>query len=214
MTRSWIAIGSLGLTALGTVFAGMQLWSGSGSEPSAEATKAAAAAMPAQETLKADCGIATQNSGTVNIDCSKNIKVEVAPTVKPFDKFQSAINLDSYLDFKRFVDSHDGKIVEISASAEPIENSKILSVYKEEDGYERLIITISEECEDGAFDCGGVEYLFSTKEGGEIYWANGEYKIDGYYSVEPTQGMHQGYVSVVLKGVSSGQARLTDPTAR
>jgi hypothetical protein len=218
MDSKKIALASLAVTAVGTAIAAFQLY------PSWRAAELAATAEPAilpmtnpaEPGISAtDCSAAGVSGGTVSVDCSRDVNISTAASDRTFEMVELNVSRDSIDGFvARMGEVHD-KVVRMEIRIEP-EAGPTYRLFSKSDGSSQneLNITYKEPCEYGEGQCGGIEYVVNTSDGGALYWTNGSYVLSGYFIVQPVQGMHQGYVSVALIGISDGQARLADPASR
>ena len=123
------------------------------------------------------------------------------PSQGTFPRFDQPIG-DSGKEFADFVMQNEGKVVYIRSSIDGDAASE--DEHPEVPGGKRLIYP---------YDM--TEYMFfEAPNESRWYWTNGYYAVDGYFSVELVQGMHQGWTSMLLRGVDTTTARLSDPDAR
>lgn len=165
-----------------------------------------------------DCSALGTEGGNVTINCDKSIHTNGAP--KAFDHFEGGLGDDNIAKFSEFLDGHDGKIVKLSLRMDfPHDGHK--SSWNTDDSYPglaRLIVNYNPSC-DGSpdADCtSGTEYVFVPVKDGDpaYYMCNGAYCVDGYFRVDPQQGMHQGVVSTGVVRIPDAQAMMADDKSR
>lgn len=208
MTSKQIAFWSLVATVVGLLFAGYQLMD----------HKPASENRPQSPTPAAtDCSAVGASGGSTTINCDKSIHLGPPPP-PPFASFSGPIDGEDMAKFDRFMTDHAGHVVKLNLRINTM--NKDSRVTWSEDQYEqltRLIVTYNPTCTATADNCtneGGTEYVFvpASEHEQSFYLCNGDYCMDGYYSVEPQQGIHQGVVSVgVVK--QPANAPLVDPGA-
>jgi hypothetical protein len=142
------------------------------------------------------------------------VNISTSAGSKAFEVISTSVDASTIDDLARRLDAAADRIVRLQVYIDPTEGPGYAVYVDQETNPNRLNVTRSELCGDEYAGCGGVEYVFDTREGGRIYWTNGGWAADGYFSVQPVQGMHQGYVSVAIVGIPDSQARLADPAAR
>lgn len=161
-----------------------------------------------------DCSAGGITDSQVSIDCSRHVNISTSAASKAFEVISTGVDASTIDDFARSLEAVSDRVVRLRLYVDPTEGPGYAVRAGDDTNPGRLNVTRSERCGDEYFGCGGVEYIFDTREGGSVYWANGGWAVDGYFIVQPVQGMHQGYVSVALVGVPDSDARLADPSAR
>lgn len=108
-------------------------------------------------------------------------------------------NINSAIDPNPFIDfiaDHDGQIVYLDAW---------LSQSLDGSGDDQQLFTLDNKCDTSG--CGGVEYLVKSQQKVDALYedndAMGLVHIKGYWYAKSSPGLHQGYLSTVLQGVSA-----------
>ena len=208
-----IALLSLGLTAIGTGIAGIQLWPRDEPRYTTGATPQVSEVAAATPGVS-DCSAGNVSGGQVSIDCSQDVNISSAASTKPFTVISEGLDSTNISSFATKIEAVENRIVRLQLHADSNDGPGYSISVDNETTPGRLVLTYSDPCDGTHSGCGGTEFVFSTQEGGRIYWNNGGWSVDGYFSVQPVQGMHMGYVSVSLVGIPDSQAQLADPSAR
>ncbi|NBB15629.1 hypothetical protein GVN21_09715 [Caulobacter sp. SLTY] len=221
MNGRQIALASLACGAIGTAFAGFQLWPKAENPAQSEAVAPVAAQQPAEGSQSSNCTATISGGQQGNITCNNNVAIntplQVAGNIK---RVEFSINESSAYVTARELEKYEGKIVYISGAIDPApEESKIYGVYFDDNEdifrLKTLDVTVYEKCEGFVgFECGGTSLYFKSVDEHSISWVNGYHTISGYFLVRQAQGMHQGITSLVLQGMKESEVALADPGTR
>lgn len=212
MNSRQIALWSLIVAAIGVPIGVAQLYSSGDSASSSSSINTTTNANEAN----IDCSNVGTQTGNVSIRCDRNVNISVPQSNKPFARFEGTIDKQGIEAFDDFVEAHSDKIVRLTLRVEEPDTPKLHRFLPTETD-RNMSITYFESCDDPVTCSGemGVEYYFNVRDGGSISPCNaGAWCVEGYYSIEPAEGMRQGIVSVGIMGISDSQARLSDPEAR
>lgn len=211
LDRKFYGYASLAVALAGAIFAGLQYWQARVPTPQPKAQT------QVSNQTNTGCAAIGTSGGSVNLNCSRNVNISTGTHEKPFKRIEMTVDGSSIKDFSQTIDAQDDKIVYLKLLVDPEAQNDLFKLYDHNNGTAEgeLNVTYVAPCPEGQpGDCGGTEYVISTKEGGMLYWENGSWRLDGYFSIEPVQGLHQGYTSTGIVGIPDSQARLADPSAR
>jgi hypothetical protein len=143
-----------------------------------------------------DCSpIVTNARGNVTITCAL-----IANRI-PVYKFQGEITQANVNEFGEFVESHMDDIIELDIWPNYAAEGYGKLYYVEQRNGRKVLSLNAPRNPRSATDGGMLYNIISSN----ITWANGGYVIRGFYSVEWTPGIHQGWMEVHLDEISRGE---------